>query len=73
MSEALLDGVGVFNRLQAACKAAGGQAAWAARHGLSASYVSDVLNGRRDPGESILRALGLARVVRYVIQRRVNG
>jgi DNA-binding transcriptional regulator YdaS (Cro superfamily) len=73
MSEALLDSVGVFNRLQAACKAAGGQQAWAARHGLSASYVSDVLNGRRDPGESILRALGLAKVVRYVIQRRVNG
>jgi DNA-binding transcriptional regulator YdaS (Cro superfamily) len=73
MTDALLDSVGVFKQLRAACKAAGGQQAWAERHGLSASYVSDVLNGRRDPGESILRALGLAKVVRYVVQRRVNG
>ena len=69
----LLDGVEVFKRLRAACKAAGGQGAWAERHGMSAAYISDVLNGRRDPGESILRALGLRRVVNYVEVRRVNG
>lgn len=73
MSGALLDSVDVLVLLRTACKAAGGQAAWAARHDLSAAYVSDVLNARRAPGESILRPLGVARVTRYVIQRRANG
>lgn len=69
----MLDGLSVCARLRDACRDAGGQAAWAERHGLSPSYVSDVLNARRDPGDSILRALGLRRVVKYVIERRVNG
>ncbi len=73
MKAPMLDLVGVCSMLRTGCEAAGGQQAWAERHGISASYVSDVLNGRRDPGESILRALGLAKVTRYVIQRRVNG
>lgn len=68
-----LDLVGVGTRLQAACDAAGGQQAWARRHGISPSYVSDVLHARRDPGAAILRALGLAKLVKYVIVRRVNG
>lgn len=45
------------------------QAAWAKKHGLSPAYVSDVINGRRDPGKAILEALGLERVVTY----RVKG
>lgn len=73
MSAQLLDLVGVCTRLQAACDAAGGQQAWARRHDISPSYVSDVLHARRAPGDSILQALGLARVVKYVIVRRVNG
>jgi len=51
--------------LRSACAAAGGQQAWAKRHGISPQYVSDVLNARRDPGASILRALGWKRVVTY--------
>ncbi len=73
MAEPLLDSLDVFKRLREACKAAGGQAAWAARHALSPAYVSDVLNARRDPGDSILRALGMRKVVKYVEVRRVNG
>jgi DNA-binding transcriptional regulator YdaS (Cro superfamily) len=69
----MLDSLEVCTRLRVACKAAGGQSAWAERHSLSPAYVSDVLNARRDPGDSILRALGLRRVVRYVIERKVNG
>ena len=69
----MMDSLAVCTRLREACAAAGGQAAWADRHSLSPAYVSDVLNARRDPGESILRALGLRRVVRYVTQRTVNG
>lgn len=46
--------------------AAGGQSAWAVSHGLSGAYVSDVCRGRRDPGDGVLRGLGLQRQVLYV-------
>lgn len=61
---AVLDDLDVFARLRAACKAAGGQKAWAEAHGMSAQYVCDVLAARRPIGKDVLRALGL--VVRYV-------
>jgi transcriptional regulator with XRE-family HTH domain len=32
---------------------------------ISESYLSDVLNGRREPGPRILAALGLEKVVLY--------
>lgn len=41
------------------------QRIWAQAHGVVPSYVSDVLNGRRDPSPAILAALGLKRVVSY--------
>lgn len=69
----LLDSLDVFKRLRAACQAAGGQAAWAARHGISAPYVSEVLNSTREPGPLILNALGLKKVVKFAEVRRVNG
>lgn len=37
----------------------------AAELGVSQSYLSDVLLGRKEPGESILQPLGLRRVIRY--------
>lgn len=46
-------------------RTAGNNAAWAKQNGVSASYVSDVLAGRREPGKLILDALGLERVVTY--------
>ncbi len=55
----------VRTALRAACEAEGTQIAFADRHDLSTAYVNDVLKGRREPGESILRALGFERVVRY--------
>jgi len=51
--------------LAAECIKAGSQIAWAKAHGVSGAYVSDVLAGRRDPGEAVLKALGLERVVIY--------
>lgn len=51
--------------LAEACKAAGGQKAWAALHGVSAPYVCDVLAGRREPGPTILEPLGFVRVTHY--------
>lgn len=51
----------VIDRLRAACAGAGGQAAWGRQHGVSVSYVHDVLRGRREPGDTVLRPLGLQR------------
>jgi DNA-binding transcriptional regulator YdaS (Cro superfamily) len=55
----------VLALLRRQCDEAGGQAAWAKAVGVSPSYVSDVLVGRREPGAGILRHLGLVRVVTY--------
>lgn len=44
---------------------AGSQKALAAQLGVSPQYLGDVLNGKREPGESILEALGLCKVVHY--------
>lgn len=55
----------VLKLLAEECRKAGSQAAWARRHEIWPGYVSDVLHRRKEPGEAILRALGLAKVVRY--------
>jgi Helix-turn-helix len=46
-------------------KQSGSQEMAAQRLGISASYLSDVKKGRREPGDKILAALGLKRVVGY--------
>lgn len=69
----LLDLLDVIRMLRDACAAAGGQAAWARRHRISPGFVNDVLGGRGNPGERMLKALGLATVTKYVVKRRVNG
>lgn len=61
----VLNLVGVVIRLRRECRRAGGQRAWASAHTISEQYVSDVLNGRRAPGNAILSALRLERVVAY--------
>lgn len=61
-----MDDLDLATELRAACEAAGSQRAWALAHGVSPQYVSDVLAGRRDGGESILAALGLRRIERIV-------
>ncbi len=55
----------VLALLERKCREAGGQAAWARTAGVSAAYVSDVLNHRREPGRSILDPLGLEKVAGY--------
>ena len=66
MSKKYLELVDVYSRLLAACKKAGSQKKWCELNDVSPAYLSDVLNGRRDPGPSIYQRLGLVRVVRYV-------
>lgn len=51
----------VVGKLRAACADAGGQKAWALSCGVSAQYITDILYGRRMPGDSVLRGLGLQR------------
>ena len=60
----------VLRLLRAACKEWGAQKNWAESHDISPQSVCDVLKRRREPGASILSALGLERVVSY---RRVQG
>jgi DNA-binding transcriptional regulator YdaS (Cro superfamily) len=55
----------VLARLRAECRKAGGQRAWAALYGVSESYVSDLLHGRRKPGPRVLKALGLVVTISY--------
>lgn len=52
-----------------AVREAGSAKAWADQNNVSAVYVGDVLNRGKAPGEAILKALGLERVVTY---RRVD-
>jgi len=43
----------------------GGQKILARKLGVSETYLSDVINGRRDPADRLLSALGMERVVTY--------
>lgn len=43
----------------------GSQKALAEHLGVSAQYLGDVLSGKREPGDSILKALGLRKTVHY--------
>lgn len=54
-----LSGDDVRSCLQAAVMAAGGQRAWAARHGLNQSHVAKLIAGKRAPGDRVLAVLGL--------------
>ena len=45
---------------------AGSQKKWTTKHNISLPYVNDVIHGRRLPGEKILQALMLQRMVCYV-------
>lgn len=55
----------VREALRRACKKAGSQKAWAEQAQVTGAYVNDVLKGKRDPGDAILKTLGLERVVVY--------
>lgn len=60
----------VRQSIRLVCENMGGQKVFAERVGVSQQYVSDVLNEKREPGPSILSALGLEKVVTY---RSVKG
>jgi hypothetical protein len=51
--------------LSAACQEAGGNSAWATRHGVTPSYVSQTLAMHRTPGPKLLDAMRWRKVVTY--------
>lgn len=59
--------------LRRECDALGGQKRWADTHGVSAAYVNDVLQRRREPGHRILDGLGLEVCKVYVRKDVRNG
>ena len=69
----LLDAVDVFAQLRTSCELAGGQSRWADAHGVSRSFLHDVLNARRQPDQRILTALGLVRRTVYLETRGSNA
>jgi DNA-binding transcriptional regulator YdaS (Cro superfamily) len=62
-----------MKRLRDAVATAGGQKAWAEKHGVSPQFVCDVLHGRRGLTDTICQAIGLIRetVYRENIRRNV--
>ena len=54
----------ILRKLRHECHQAGGVTAWATKHKVSPSYVSNVLSHRCGAGPLILRALGYERVMR---------
>ncbi len=57
--------VQAMKRLRDAVAAAGGQKAWAEKHGVSPQFVCDVLKGRRGLTDTICQAIGLIRDTVY--------
>jgi transcriptional regulator with XRE-family HTH domain len=55
----VLDNKDVVRLLHVAVKKAGSQSAFARRMGLERSHLNFVLNGKRPPSESIIKALNL--------------
>ena len=48
------------------CVKCGSQRRAASELGISAQYLNDVLHGKREPGDKLLMAIGLQKIVRYI-------
>ena len=59
LPKGVIDNRGVVRLLRTAVKKTGSQSAFAARMGLERSHLNGVLNGKRPPSESIIKALNL--------------
>ena len=63
----------VRERLRRACGQCGGLRAWSRAHSISAPYVSRVLRGEKEIGNSIAKALGLRKSVAWTVDSRRKG
>ena len=61
----LIDLDGMRKLLRREVDRAGGQVAWAKRHGLHPSTINKVVNEQRMPGRRMLAALQLQKVTAY--------
>lgn len=61
-----LSGIELIAHLAAEIKRFGTQKAFALEIGVSESYICDILNYRREPGEKVLQPLGFERKVTYL-------
>ena len=61
----LIDLTTMRRALRREVERAGGQVAWAKRHGLHPSTINKVLNEQRLPGRRMLSALNLRKVIAY--------
>lgn len=61
-----LSGTEFVELLEAGAKKSGSQKRYASELGISESYLCDILNLRREPGEKILEPLGYTRKVTYL-------
>lgn len=52
------------------CQEAGGQAEWGRHHGFDRRYVNDIIAGRRNAGERMLKILGCQKRVIYDLDQR---
>jgi transcriptional regulator with XRE-family HTH domain len=55
----------LMDNIAAAVREQPTQKDYAAKFGMSAQYLSDVLNGKRQPGEKVLDSVGYERVIMY--------
>ena len=62
--------IDVLGRLLKAIEHEGSQKNWAEKHGVSKAYVCDVVKGRKAPGDKILDALDLIRIIAYKKKER---
>ena len=60
----------VMDLIDTAAKKAGSQKALAQEWGISEQYLSDILKGRREPGNKVLGQLGL---VKMLVYREISG
>lgn len=57
-----------LDRLRSAVKQAGGLHAYGRLHGFTASYIHDVLAGKRGLADRILSSIGIERVTIYQLK-----
>lgn len=65
MSDKYLTIENVIDRLRREIEAAGSQRQFAQKIGVSAAYLNDVMNRKREPGDKILKAINLQKVIVY--------
>jgi len=58
----------VYGRIRIAINKAGTQKAWAEEIGVSPQFLNDVLHGKRQPSDRMLKPLGIIRQTTYSVE-----